>query len=72
MRHPVAGDLELCYDKFSLAGADRQMLVIYQAEPGTRSEEALTFLAAAMASPGAAGPRLAPGARDSSPAGRRP
>jgi transcriptional regulator with XRE-family HTH domain len=46
MRHPLAGDLELCYDKFLLASDDRQMLVIYQAEPGSRSEEALTFLAA--------------------------
>ena len=51
MHHPVAGDLELSYDKFILVGADRQMLVIYQAEPGSRSEEALTFLAATMASP---------------------
>jgi len=46
MHHPLAGDLELAYDKFLLAGADRQMLVIYQAEPGSRSEEALAFLAA--------------------------
>ncbi len=53
MHHPIAGDLELSYDKFILAGADRQMLVIYQAEPGSRSEEALTFLAVTMASPGA-------------------
>ena len=50
MHHPVAGDLQLRYDKFLLAGADRQMLVIYQAEPGSRSEEALTFLAATLAS----------------------
>jgi transcriptional regulator with XRE-family HTH domain len=47
MRHPLAGDLELGYDKFLLASDDRQMLVIYQAEPGSRSEEALAFLAAA-------------------------
>jgi transcriptional regulator with XRE-family HTH domain len=46
MHHPIAGELELCYDKFLLAGADRQMLVVYQAEPGSRSEEALAFLAA--------------------------
>jgi transcriptional regulator with XRE-family HTH domain len=52
--HSVAGELELSYDKFILAGADRQMLVIYQAEPGSRSAEALTFLAATMASPGTA------------------
>lgn len=47
MHHPVAGDLELSYDKFLLAGADRQTLVIYQAEPGSQSEKALAFLAAA-------------------------
>jgi len=33
-----------------LGGADRQMLVIYQAEPGSRSAEALTFLAGMRAS----------------------
>jgi transcriptional regulator with XRE-family HTH domain len=44
--HPVAGDLELSYDKFLVAGADRQLLTVYQAEPGSRSEEALAFLAA--------------------------
>jgi hypothetical protein len=49
MRHPVAGDLELSYDKFLVAGADRQMLVIYQAESDSRSEEALAFLAATSA-----------------------
>ena len=51
LRHPAAGDLELSYDKFLLAGADRQMLVVYQAEPGSRSEEALAFLAATTPRP---------------------
>jgi hypothetical protein len=46
LHHPVAGDLELSYDKFLVAGADRQLLTVYQAEPGSRSEEALAFLAA--------------------------
>jgi transcriptional regulator with XRE-family HTH domain len=46
LRHPLVGELELAYDKFFLAGADRQLLVVHQAEPGSRSEEALTFLAA--------------------------
>jgi len=50
MHHPIVGDLELSYDKFILAGADRQMLVIYQAEPGSRSADALTFLAGMRAS----------------------
>jgi transcriptional regulator with XRE-family HTH domain len=45
MQHPQVGDLELHYDKFHLAGADRQMLTVYQAKPGSRSEQALTLLA---------------------------
>ena len=45
MYHPQVGELELHYDKFHLAGADRQMLTVYQAEPGSRSEQALTLLA---------------------------
>jgi hypothetical protein len=48
LRHPVAGDLELAYDEFYPAGADRQPLVVYQAEAGSRAEEALAFLAAAV------------------------
>jgi transcriptional regulator with XRE-family HTH domain len=46
LHHPLAGDMELSYDKFLLAGADRQTLVVYQAEPGSRSEQALACLAA--------------------------
>jgi transcriptional regulator with XRE-family HTH domain len=45
MQHPQVGALELHYDKFHLAGADRQMLTVYQAEPGSRSEQALALLA---------------------------
>jgi transcriptional regulator with XRE-family HTH domain len=45
MQHPQVGELELHYDKFHLAGADRQMLTVYQAEPGSRSEQALALLA---------------------------
>jgi transcriptional regulator with XRE-family HTH domain len=41
----LIGELELHYDKFHLAGADRQMLTIYQAQAGSRSEQALTLLA---------------------------
>jgi transcriptional regulator with XRE-family HTH domain len=45
LRHPQAGDLELRYDKFLVAGADRQTLVVYQADPGSPSERALRSLA---------------------------
>jgi MmyB-like transcription regulator ligand binding domain len=45
MRHPQVGELELHYDKFHVAGADGQMLMIYQADHRTRSEQALALLA---------------------------
>jgi transcriptional regulator with XRE-family HTH domain len=45
MRHPQVGELALHFDKFYLAGADRQMLTVYQAQPGSHSEQALTLLA---------------------------
>jgi transcriptional regulator with XRE-family HTH domain len=48
-RHPQVGDLELQYDKFNVAGADGQLLVVYQAEPGSRSEQALSLLASIAA-----------------------
>ncbi|MBP2474438.1 transcriptional regulator with XRE-family HTH domain [Crossiella equi] len=42
--HPVAGPLTLDYQTMDLREAD-QMLVVYTAEPSSRSEEALRFLA---------------------------
>ena len=42
--HPHVGDLELRYDKFTVADAEDQVLVVYQAEPGSTSAEALTLL----------------------------
>jgi transcriptional regulator with XRE-family HTH domain len=52
MQHPQVGELELHYDKFHLAGADRQMLTVYQAQPGSRSEQALALLATIAADQG--------------------
>jgi transcriptional regulator with XRE-family HTH domain len=49
MHHPQVGQLELHYEKFHLAGADRQLLTVYQAQPGSRSEQALTLLASIAA-----------------------
>ncbi|MDT5028498.1 MAG: hypothetical protein QOE61_4924 [Micromonosporaceae bacterium] len=37
--------MELRFDKFDIAGTDGQRLVIYQAEPASTSEQALTLLA---------------------------
>jgi transcriptional regulator with XRE-family HTH domain len=45
--HPLVGVLEVSYLKLAIPEADRQTLVIYHAEPGTRSEQALTLLGTA-------------------------
>jgi transcriptional regulator with XRE-family HTH domain len=44
VRHPHAGDLELFREKFAIAGADGLLLVMYHAEPGSCSAEALALL----------------------------
>jgi transcriptional regulator with XRE-family HTH domain len=49
LHHPQVGELELRYHKFRPAGADRQLLTVYQAEPGSRSEQALVLLASIAA-----------------------
>jgi transcriptional regulator with XRE-family HTH domain len=43
--HPVAGDLCLAYEGLELPADPGQTLVTFTAEPGSPSEEALTFLA---------------------------
>lgn len=45
LRHPRVGDLELDREKLHVAGTDDQMLVIYHAEPGSASSQALATLA---------------------------
>ena len=45
LRHPLVGDLDLYYEKFAVAGADGQLLVVYRAIPGSPSADALTLLA---------------------------
>jgi hypothetical protein len=49
MRHPQVGELELRYDKFAVTGSDGQVLVVYHAEPGSRTEEALALLSSVAA-----------------------
>ncbi|WP_436527459.1 helix-turn-helix domain-containing protein [Actinoplanes sp. HUAS TT8] len=44
MRHPIVGDLELPYDKFAVTDTDGQLLVVYRAEPGSPSADALALL----------------------------
>jgi transcriptional regulator with XRE-family HTH domain len=52
LRHPQVGPLELHYDKFVIAGAEDQTLVVYHPDPGSASERALALLASIAAEPG--------------------
>ncbi len=49
LNHPIVGELELHYDRLDLT-ADRLMLFVYTAEPGTRSADSLQLLASWAAS----------------------
>ncbi|BCJ61911.1 helix-turn-helix transcriptional regulator [Micromonospora endophytica] len=40
-RHPEAGELTLTYESFTVDGASGQQLVVYQADPGSPSAQAL-------------------------------
>ena len=44
INHPQVGPLELSFEKLPIPDTDRQTLVIYHAEPGTPSAQALTLL----------------------------
>ncbi|QKW08233.1 helix-turn-helix domain-containing protein [Streptomyces sp. NA04227] len=67
LRHPVAGELTLDWDTLAAAGDSDQQLVVWSAEPGSPSHDALRILASWA---GAAAAPLSP-AR-SSPPPRRP
>ena len=43
-RHRLVGDMVLAYESFSINGAPGQQLIIFQAEPGSTSEQALALL----------------------------
>ncbi len=40
----MVGELELSYEKLAVIGAEGQVLVVFHAEPGSSSAEALTLL----------------------------
>lgn len=52
MHHPNVGDLVLHREKLNVAGTDGQVLVIYHAEQGTSSADALVLLGSIAASQG--------------------
>jgi hypothetical protein len=49
MDHPQVGPLDLGYEKLPIPNTDCQTLVVYHAEPGSRSAQALGLLASAAA-----------------------
>ena len=42
--HPIAGDLSLRRQALTVGGAEQQVIIVYQAEPGSRSADALAHL----------------------------
>ena len=64
MRHPIVGDLELRYEKFAVAGADGQVLVVYHAQPGSPSADGLALLGSLAPAGDAAPARRAEAPRD--------
>lgn len=59
LHHAAVGDLELHYESFTVNGAaaEGQQLIVYQAEPGSPSEEALSLLGSLHTAYPAAGAR---------------
>ncbi|MEV6608815.1 helix-turn-helix transcriptional regulator [Kutzneria sp. NPDC051319] len=46
LTHPLVGDLDLRHEKLAVTGSDGQILVVFHAEPGSRSAQALALLRA--------------------------
>ncbi|GAA4438526.1 helix-turn-helix transcriptional regulator [Phytohabitans houttuyneae] len=67
--HAMVGELTMAYETFSVNGSPGQFLIVYHAEPGSPSEQALRLLSSATATapspqlhPGLTGPAAPPGA----------
>jgi transcriptional regulator with XRE-family HTH domain len=54
LTHPQVGELDLQSDKFMIGGAEDLVLVVFHAEPGSRSAELLAILGSLSASAGPA------------------
>jgi transcriptional regulator with XRE-family HTH domain len=68
-QHPLVGPVELRYESLSIPGSAGQVLVVYHAEPGSPSAQALALLSSMAASP-PSDPRPRPSDRGSAPARR--
>jgi hypothetical protein len=51
LHHPLVGDLALTYEALELPADTGQKILVYTAEPGSRSHEALSLLASWSSSP---------------------
>jgi transcriptional regulator with XRE-family HTH domain len=51
LHHPLVGELALSYEAFELPADTGQRILVYTAEPGSRSHEALSLLASWCSSP---------------------
>ncbi|WP_327292919.1 helix-turn-helix domain-containing protein [Streptomyces sp. NBC_01198] len=71
LTHPQVGELDLRADKLTVGGTGELVLVVFQAEPGSRSAELLALLGSLSASGRAADPPLG-GREDRGPAGSGP
>jgi transcriptional regulator with XRE-family HTH domain len=60
MHHPQVGELELHYENLQIAGTDGQTLIVYHAEPGSPTAQALELLSTLTTD----------GSRGATPAGR--
>ena len=65
IHHPVVGDLDLSFESFPLAADPSQSLLVYTAEPGSPSQDALRLLPAGPRPPTPSSPlpRLTPRSR---------
>ena len=53
LHHPVVGDLDLAYEALELPGDSGQRILVYTAEPGSPSHDALALLASWTSTPNA-------------------
>lgn len=69
MYHPQVGELELHYENLQIAGTDGQTLIVYHADPGSPTAQALGLLSTLTAdsSQGSAPPRKSALAREREP-----
>jgi transcriptional regulator with XRE-family HTH domain len=72
MHHPQIGELELHYENLRISGTDGQTLIIYHADPGSRTAQALARLATTLTPDSSHGSTPSEEAAISAPTGVEP